>query len=156
MFSSSFNTNTFTYTDTKVPITLAPKAMEPKYQTEGAVGADLHCLGECHLQPSIPTLVDTGVSIQLGAGTAGLVYLRSSIGLQGVILANGVGVIDPDYRGTIKMCLLNMTDKEISYAAGHRIGQLLITPVSCAGFRVVTELDHTNRGNGGFGSTGTT
>lgn len=137
-----------------VQVKLEQGAKGLKYETKGAVGADLSCLDEVVLHPYVPTLVDTGVSIALPEGTAGLVYIRSSVALRGLCLCNGVGVIDTDYRGTIKLALMNTTDIPMPIAKHTRLGQLVITPVMTPKFVEMTELNTTSRQAGGFGSTG--
>ena len=155
-FSSPSTYKTFTqnYVGNTVRIALAPTAVAPVYQTAGSVGSDLSCLDRVALMPNQPVMVDTGVSIAIPQGAAGLVYLRSSLALQGIVLCNGVGVIDPDYRGTIKMLLMNTCATTIVFNKGDRLAQLVITPVITPQFTVMTELDNTNRADGGFGSTG--
>jgi len=138
-----------------VTITLRDGADAPCYQTQGASGADLSCCQTTVLMPHRATLVDTGVAIALPTYTTGLVYLRSSMSTRkNVILSNGVGVIDSDYRGTIKVCLTNLNNFPITISKGDRIAQLVITPIIRPKLTVVTELGHTNRGDGAFGSTG--
>lgn len=153
----SYNTQSYTISepDNSVKITLERGAAMPVFKTLESVGADLSSVSEVTLKPNTPTLVDTGVTLALQQNTAGLVYLRSSLSLQGITLANGVGVIDPDYRGTIKVVLFNTTDKDIVVCAGSRVAQLIITPINKPKFIEVTELPNTVRGSGGFGSTGT-
>ena len=151
---STYKTSTQNYVGNTVRIALAPTAVAPVYQTAGSVGSDLSCLDRVALMPNQPVMVDTGVSIAIPQGSAGLVYLRSSLALQGIVLCNGVGVIDPDYRGTIKMLLMNTCATTIVFNKGDRLAQLVITPVITPQFTVMTELDNTNRADGGFGSTG--
>ena len=139
---------------TGVQVKLDSSSVKPRYHSLGSVGADLSCFEDIILDPYMPTLVDTGVSIALPSGTAGLIYLRSSIALQGLMLCNGVGVIDTDYRGNIKLLLMNITDTPKSYLKNSRLAQLIITPILTPKFIEVTELDHTNREANGFGSTG--
>jgi dUTP pyrophosphatase len=147
---------TYKYEDlSNVCITLDPSSTyAPEYKTLNSVGADLSCIQDVTLQKNVPTLVDTGVSIELPTNIAGLVYIRSSIALSGVILSNGVGVIDPDYRGTIKVILTNISDSLKSFTKGTRIAQLLLTPVIRPKFICVENLSRTVRNTGGFGSTG--
>ena len=140
--------------DNNIAVKLEEGATIPMYYSAEAAGADMSCLYETFLEPNKATLVDTGVSIALPLGSAGMVYLRSSLGSKGVILCNGVGVIDSDYRGTIKLCMMNTTNQLITFEQGTRLAQLIITPIIRVGFRAYTNLNHTNRGNGSFGSTG--
>jgi dUTP pyrophosphatase len=147
-------TTTSLDSNVQVNIGLASTAVCPKYMTTGAAGADLSSLNRVALMPNQVVLVDTGVSLALREGTAGMVYLRSSIAREGIVLCNGVGVIDRDYRGTIKVLVMNTTQTTIVFNKGDRIAQLVITPIITATFYVMSELDSTNRGNGSFGSTG--
>jgi len=137
-----------------VKVKLEQNAKLPMFQTAMSVGADLACLNEFTLQCNMPTLIDTGVSLELPINTAGLVYIRSSVALSGIVLSNGVGVIDPDYRGTIKLMLTNISGGIKSFSKGTRLAQLILTPTICARFVEVTNLNTTDRNNGGFGSTG--
>jgi len=137
-----------------VKVKLEPNAKLPMFQTAWSVGADLACLDAVTLEPHIPTLVDTGVSVELPLSTAGLIFIRSSTALNGVVLSNGVGVVDPDYRGTIKLMLTNNSETVKSFTKGTRLAQLILTPTICARFVEVTDLNTTDRNTGGFGSTG--
>lgn len=120
---------------------------------------DIRADEDISLEPSILTEVGTGFSIWLGAsGTTdlvGLLFLRSSIGKLGVRLSNSVGVIDPDYQGEITLWVQNMTNAPIVFSKGDRVAQLVIVPSI---FRELELVDHfsvnTERGAGGFGSTG--
>ena len=147
-------TTTQIETNRQVNLVLSPTAVTPSYQTSGSAGADLSTLNRVALMPNQPVMVDTGVSLELPQGTAGMVYLRSSLAKDGIVLCNGVGVIDSDYRGTIKVLVMNTSPLTIVLNKGDRIAQLVITPVITARFYVTSELDSTNRGTGGFGSTG--
>lgn len=99
-------------------------------------------------------MVPTGISISLPHNTVGLLFARSGLASKGLALANGVGVIDSDYRGEIKLCMYNMNDYPFEIQMGDRVGQLAV--MSCQQFNwlAVTSLDSTDRGSGGFGSTG--
>lgn len=151
----TFESYSSTFIDpNKVLVKLSSTAVAPSYQSDGSAGSDLRCLNRVALLPNVPTLIDTGVAIALPRDTAGLVYLRSSIALQGILLCNGVGVIDPDYRGTIKLLVTNTCSTTVVFQQGDRLAQLLVTPILTPSFKVMTELDTTNRADGGFGSTG--
>ena len=135
---------------------LHPAAKLPTYGSEGAVGADLYaCLEETvTIQPGEVYWVPTGIALEVPAGCAGLVYARSSLGAKrGLAPANKVGVIDPDYRGEIKVVLLNHS-KQQTLAPGERVAQFVITPVLQPRYEEAEELSDTDRGTGGFGSTG--
>ena len=122
----------------------------PFYASTGAAGMDLAaCIDESITIP-------TGISIALPSNQyVALVYVRSSLGFKkGVTLSNSVGVIDSDYRGEIKVSLANLSDKDFTVEPGDRIAQLVITPVCIPDIEIVNELPSTDRGEGGFGSTG--
>lgn len=101
-------------------------------------------------------IIPTGISIALPSNQyVALVYVRSSLGFKkGVTLSNSVGVIDSDYRGEIKVSLANLSSNDFVVAPGDRVAQLVITPVCIPEIEVVDELSETDRGEGGFGSTG--
>jgi dUTP pyrophosphatase len=136
---------------------LHPNAKLPTYGSPEAAGADLYaCLDEAvTIQPGEVYWVPTGIALEVPKGCAGLVYARSSMGAKrGLAPANKVGVIDSDYRGEIKVVLLNHSGTEQTVAPGERIAQMIITPVLTPAYEEVEELTDTDRGTGGFGSTG--
>lgn len=136
---------------------LNPNAALPTYGSPEAAGADLYaCLDECVSIPAGKTVfVPTGIAMEVPKGCAGLIYARSSMGAKrGLAPANKVGVIDSDYRGQVMVALHNHSQEEQVVEPGERIAQLLITPVFTPGFREVDDLTDTDRGTGGFGSTG--
>ena len=136
---------------------LKPNAILPTYGSADAAGADLYaCLGEeIIISPGMTAFVPTGLSMELPKGTAGLIYARSGMACKrGLAPANKVGVIDSDYRGEFIVALHNHSDKPQNIQPGERIAQLVITPVFTPGFTEVEELTDTDRGSGGFGSTG--
>ncbi len=108
------------------------------------------------LEPRKPALVPTGLAIALPSEEyVALIFARSGLATRyGIGLSNGVGVVDSDYRGEIKVGLINLSDKPYTVQPGDRIAQLVITPVCHARVHPVIELDDTERGGGGFGSTG--
>ena len=107
------------------------------------------------IAPGETVFIPTGVSVEIPAGCAGLIYARSSMGAKrGLAPANKVGVIDSDYRGEIKVVLLNHSSAEQTVAPGERIAQMIITPVLTPAYEEAEELTDTDRGTGGFGSTG--
>ena len=108
------------------------------------------------LAPGARQTVPTGIAIALpSADYVALVFARSGLGIkQGVCLSNGVGVIDSDYRGEIAVGLVNLSDAPYTVQPGDRIAQLMVTPVVQPRVHLVPELDETERGVGGFGSTG--
>lgn len=136
---------------------LHPNALLPTYGSEAAVGADLYaCLEETvTIQPGEVFWVPTGIALEVPAGCAGLVYARSSLGAKrGLAPANKVGVIDPDYRGEVKVVLLNHSKEPQTLQPGERVAQFVITPVLTPAYVEAEELSDTSRGVGGFGSTG--
>ena len=143
----------------EVKITLTrPQAKMPVYATPGSAAADLHAVLDQPLE--VPAhgrvMVPTGVAIQLpNAGWVALVCARSGLAVKhGLALSNGVGVIDSDYRGEIGVGLVNLGQQAYTIQPGERIAQLMIMPVAQAAFVQVDQLDETQRGEGGFGSTG--
>ena len=136
---------------------LKPNAILPTYGSADAAGADLYaCLREeIIISPGMTAFVPTGLSMELPKGTAGLIYARSGLACKrGLAPANKVGVIDSDYRGEFIVALHNHSNKPQNILPGERIAQLVITPVFTPGFTEVEELNDTDRGSGGFGSTG--
>ena len=136
---------------------LCENATLPTYGSSQAAGADLYaCLESAvTIAPGETFWVPTGISLEVPQGCAGLIYARSSMGAKrGLAPANKVGVIDSDYRGEVRVVLLNHSKEPQTIEPGERIAQLLITPVLTPGFEEVQELTDTQRGAGGFGSTG--
>jgi len=131
----------------------------PFYATPGSAAMDLHaCIDEAAVIPAGGRkVIPTGIAIALpSAGYVALVYARSGLGIKhGIAPANCVGVIDSDYRGEILVGLQNSGDTDFTVQPGDRIAQLMIAPVLQADIRMVDDLDETQRGTGGFGSTGT-
>ncbi|WP_394552285.1 dUTP diphosphatase [Agromyces sp. MMS24-JH15] len=128
----------------------------PTYAHPGDAGADLHAAESVVLAPGERASVGTGLSIALPAGYAAFVVPRSGLAFKhGITIVNAPGTIDAGYRGEIRVSLLN-TDREESYAieAGDRIAQLVVMPVVRARFVEVERLPGSQRGEGGFGSTG--
>ena len=136
---------------------LQPNAILPTYGTEEAAGADLYaCLdAPVTIEPGKTGWIGTGIAMEVPKGYAGLIYARSSLGTKrGLAPANKVGVIDSDYRGEIKVVLLNHGKVPQTVEHGERVAQFLITPVLTPQYEEVEELTDTDRGTGGFGSTG--
>ena len=131
---------------------------EPFYATSGAAGMDLPaCIDEpVTIKARARAKIPTGIAVALPSNEyAALVYVRSSLGFKkGVTLSNSVGVIDSDYRGEIFVSLNNISDEDYTVMPGERIAQLIVTPVVIPEISVVGELPETQRGEGGFGSTG--
>ena len=130
----------------------------PFYASAGAAAMDLcACVDEpVTVEPRALVSIPTGIAIALpSAEYVALVFSRSGLGIKhGVTLSNGVGVIDSDYRGEIRVGLTNLSDKAYTVAPGDRIAQLAVMPVVQARLEVCGSLDETERGQGGFGSTG--
>ena len=138
-------------------IKLNPDAIVPTYGTEYAAGADLYALpeGDIRIEAGETVLIHTGIAISIPEGYAGFIFARSGIATKrGLAPANKVGVIDSDYRGEITVALHNHSGADAIIEPGQRIAQLLICPVMTAGFIQRDALDDTDRGSGGFGSTG--
>ena len=130
----------------------------PKFATAGAACMDLcACIdAPVTLEAGARALIPTGIAIALpSADYVALVFARSGLGIkQGVCLSNGVGVIDSDYRGEIGVGLVNLGQSAYTGQPGDRIAQLMVTPVVQPTVVQVSALDDTDRGAGGFGSTG--
>lgn len=139
----------------KLPIVSTPEQI-PNYARDGDAGADLRSSVDVILRPGERALVPTGIRIALPHGYVGFVVPRSGLAIRhGITVLNSPGTIDAGYRGEIQVALLN-TDRDDSFqiAVGDRIAQLIVMPVSQAEFVSVSELDESERGSGGFGSTG--
>ena len=136
---------------------LHPNAVLPTYGSQEAAGADLYaCLEETvTIQPGETAWIPTGIALEVPKGCAGLVFARSSLGAKrGLAPANKVGVIDSDYRGEIRVVLLNHSKEAQTVGNGERVAQFVITPVLTPVYEEAEELTDTSRGTGGFGSTG--
>ena len=136
---------------------LKENAKLPTYGSAEAAGADLYaCLSApVTIGPGETAFIPTGIALEVPKGCAGLIYARSSMGVKrGLAPANKVGVIDSDYRGEIRVVLLNHSNQVQTVAPGERIAQLIITPVLTPAYESVEELSDTCRGHAGFGSTG--
>ena len=132
-------------------------AVLPTYGSAEAAGADLYaCLEESvTVAPGETVFIPTGIALEVPKSCAGLIYARSSMGAKrGLAPANKVGVIDSDYRGEIMVALHNHSSAAQQVAPGERVAQLLITPVLTPSYEEVNALSDTDRGTGGFGSTG--
>jgi len=131
----------------------------PRQQTAGAAGVDLLAAlppGEVlSLAPGQRTLVPTGLALAIPEGYEGQVRPRSGLAAKhGVTVLNSPGTIDADYRGELKVILINLGDAAFEIRRGERIAQLVVAPVSQVNFELRETLDATERGAGGFGSTG--
>ena len=136
---------------------LHPAAKLPTYGSAEAAGADLYaCLEETvTIAPGESAFIPTGIAMEVPVGCAGLIYARSGLACKrGLAPANKVGVVDSDYRGQIVVVLHNHGKQEQTVANGERIAQMVITPVLTPPYMQVDELTDSDRGSGGFGSTG--
>lgn len=136
---------------------LNKNAVTPKRATSGSAGYDLcACIDEkITIKSGEIILIPTGIAMQLPKNTAGMIYARSGLAVKhGICLANSVGVVDWDYRGEVKVGLINMSKNDYTINPNDRIAQLVLTPVVCPEVLISDSLDDTARGEGGFGSTG--
>lgn len=137
---------------------LDPRAIAPSYGSPYAAGADLYALvddGALTINPHDTVFVHTGIAMEIPVGFAGLIYARSGIACKrGLAPANKVGVVDSDYRGEVMVALHNHSEVAQTIEHGERIAQMVIAPYLTADFIESTTLDETDRGEGGFGSTG--
>src|SRR5665213_1026071 len=136
---------------------LHPDAVLPSYANEGDAGCDLVAVESCTLSArGGRALVATGLAVAIPEGHGGFVLPRSGLASKhGVTCANAPGLIDPGYRGEVKVALVNL-DPEHDYHVqkGDRIAQLVVIPLATSNFLVVNELPSATRGEGGFGSSG--
>lgn len=134
-----------------------PNALLPTYQTIDSAGADIYALLDQTI--TIPqgqiAIIPTGLSAAIPSGCEMQIRARSGLASKGLLIPNGPGTIDADYRGEIKILLLNLSGADFDITPEMRVAQAIIAPVLQAQFTVVDELSETERGSGGFGSTGT-
>ena len=149
------------YTQMKidVKIKLTRGAQAPEYATDGSAAVDIRAAlegGEVIINPGERAMIPTGIAISTGRDDVVAVMAgRSGLGAKhGITLANGIGVIDSDYRGELRATLINNGNEPFKVCDGDRIAQLMFMPVMQASFIEADELDETERGTGGFGSTG--
>ena len=129
----------------------------PSYETAGAAGMDIRAwLSEpVVLQPGERALIPTGLYMEFDAGYEAQLRARSGLAVKhGIGLVNGVGTIDSDYRGEIKVALINLGQEAFAINNGERIAQMVISPIVQAEIEPAEMLTETERGSGGFGSTG--
>lgn len=118
-------------------------------------GLDLYARYPLELEPGQRSTVDTGIALAIPPGHAGLVVPRSGMASRdGIGVVNGPGLIDAGYRGEIRVVLVNLGERRVRIARGDRIAQLLIVPIAIPRIEIVGDLDTTERGTGGFGSSG--
>ncbi len=132
-------------------------AQIPKRATEGSAGYDLCARLDSAviIKKGCIEKIPTGIAVALQNGTAGFIFGRSGLGIKhGISPANAVGVIDSDYRGEIIVGLINNGSEDFTINDGERIAQLIVMPIQTPEIELVEELESTERGSGGFGSTG--
>lgn len=138
---------------------LYENAQAPTYGTNGSAGMDLRaCIGSpINLLPGSVTLVTTGLALNMkDRAMCAMILPRSGLGHKhGIVLGNLVGLIDSDYQGEIMVSLWNRGDQEYTINHGDRVAQLVFVPIAVANLVEVHEFSRTERGSGGFGSTGT-
>lgn len=143
---------------------LDPRAQLPKYAHEGDAGMDVFALDDVNLPLHIPTMVHTGIAAEIPEGYEIQVRPRSGLACKGVTVWNSPGTIDAKYRGEICVILMYLNQEHTCTSevmkpcyevkSGDKIAQLVLAPVTIAEVEEVTELSETDRGTGGFGSTG--
>lgn len=136
---------------------LRPDAIVPRYMTANAAGLDLCAAIDAPLTlaPGDRAAIDTGLAIELPLGYEGQVRPRSGLALKhGVTLVNSPGTVDRDFRGQVRIIVINHGREPVEIKPGDRIAQMVVAPVVQAELEVVDELSPTERGEGGFGSTG--
>jgi len=134
---------------------LKQEARIPSYQTKEAAGFDLHSIEDVILKPGERKLIGTGLAFEIEYGYEVQIRPRSGLAFKhGITVLNTPGTIDSDYRGEIKVLLINHSNEEFEIKKGDRIAQAIVAPVIQAEIVEVEELSDTTRGEGGFGSTG--
>jgi dUTP pyrophosphatase len=133
---------------------LREDAILPQYKTKGAAGMDLCSIEESTLKPGEIKAIGTGISIEIPNGHEGQVRPRSGLSLKGVTVINAPGTIDCDYRGEVKVLLINLGKDEFIIEKGLRVAQLIVNKCEQAELVEYKELSDTKRGTCGFGSTG--
>ncbi len=142
----------------KVELKILHENCYPDYATPGSAGIDLKAasiIRAIEIYPGDQELIRTGIAIHIkDPGYAGMIIPRSGLGKRGVVLGNLVGLIDSDYQGEIKVLLWNRGNDIVQIDHMDRIAQLVIVPVAQAQFEIVEHFEKSQRGTGGFGSTG--
>ncbi len=138
-----------------LPVVLSPGASVPTYATAGSAGLDLRSIEDVELAPMARQLVRTGLKIAVPMGYEAQIRPRSGLALKhGLSMVNSPGTIDSDYRGEIGVLLINLGENVVRLSKGERIAQMVICPVVNVEVVAVENLNETERGGGGFGSTG--
>ncbi len=131
---------------------LSPDAHLPTYASKGSSGVDLHSIINTEIEPRGFALIPTGIAIEMPEGFEAQIRPRSGMALNhGVTVLNTPGTIDADYRGEIKVILVNMSDSSFGIKKGMKIAQMVFARVEQVLFDIVSELGSTERGDGGFG-----
>ena len=142
----------------KIELKILNKNCYPDYATPGSAGIDLKAasiIRAIEIYPGGQLLISTGIAIHIkDQGYAGMIIPRSSLGKKGIVLGNLVGLIDSDYQGEIKVLIWNRGDNAVTIDNMDRIAQLVIVPIVQAQFEIVEHFEKSQRGQGGFGSTG--
>ncbi len=144
--------------DLGVKVVLSEGAIAPSYETQGAAGADVRAYlpdGDIILEPGEYKLIPTGLKLEIPVGYEIQVRPRSGLAIKkGITVLNSPGTIDSDYRGEVKVILINHSKEPFVITNGDRIAQFVFAQAMQADFQSVETLSGTNRGSGGFGSTG--
>jgi len=138
-------------------VKLRPDAVLPQYQTAGAAGADLHaCIDESiTLQPLERRMIPTGINMAIPEGYEVQVRARSGMSIKhGITMVNGIGTVDADYRGELGVLIINLGQEAFTIEPGMRIAQMVVAKYETAAWNEVEVLDETERGIGGYGSSG--
>lgn len=139
----------------RVQVTVSEEGFLPDYATPGSAGMDLRASEDALLQPGEVRAVGTGIRIAVPEGYEAQVRPRSGLALKhGISIPNAPGTIDSDYRGEVRVILINFGNEPFLIQRGDRIAQLVVAPVARAEWERVCDLPETVRGEGGFGSTG--
>ena len=136
---------------------LSDNAVIPQYMTEYSAGMDIYACTkeEIILKPMSRKLIPTGIALSIPKGYEAQIRPRSGLAIKnGITLLNSPGTIDADYRGEIKIILINLSNDDFTINNGDRIAQMVINKTEKITFEITNNLDETNRGEGGFGSTG--
>jgi dUTP pyrophosphatase len=137
------------------PLPGRPVLPLPSYQTEGSAGLDLASSEALVIPPGERRLVGTGLALEIPPGYEGQVRPRSGLAAKhGITVLNAPGTIDSDYRGEVKVILANLGGEPFKIEVGDRIAQLIVAPYTRVELELVTSLEATQRGDGGFGHTG--
>lgn len=141
--------------EVRVNVKASADGLLPTYMSEGAAGADVKAAEEAVIQPGKRAVVSTGLFFEVPFGYEVQIRPRSGLAAKhGVIIPNSPGTLDSDYRGELKVILLNLGDEAFVVKKGDRIAQIVVAKVHRAEFAKHDELSATQRGEGGFGSTG--